>query len=212
VSGAVGAAIKLQPGLVLVWALLTVRFRAVAVGAGVLLVLAVAATVLAGPGAWSDFFTLLRTVTDPIATERNLTPGAVAYQLGAPPSIATALQLANTVAVVAALLAAVRWAGDEASYLVAVIASQLVSPILWDHYAMLLLLPVAYLLSAGRWWALAIPLVTAWPLVGVTPPAAYPIVFWITLLATLVVGRAARRSARRWADNAPPIREIPTGL
>ena len=212
VSGAVGAAIKLQPGLVLVWALLTVRFRAVAVGAGVLLVLAVAATVLAGPGAWSDFFTLLRTVTDPIATERNLTPGAVAYQLGAPPSIATALQLANTVAVVAALLAAVRWAGDEASYLVAVIASQLVSPILWDHYAMLLLLPVAYLLSAGRWWALAIPLVTAWPLVGVTPPAAYPIVFWITLLATLAVGRAARRSARRWADNAPPIREIPTGL
>ena len=212
VSGAVGAAIKLQPGLVLIWALLTVRFRAVAVGAGALLVFAVAATLLAGPGAWSDFFTLLRTVTDPIATERNLTPGAVAYQLGAPAGVATALQLANTVAVVAALLAAVRWAGDEASYLVAVIASQLVSPILWDHYAMLLLLPVAYLLSAGRWWALAIPFVTAWPLVGVTPPAAYPIVFWITLLATLAVGRAARRSARRWADNAPPIREIPTGL
>jgi hypothetical protein len=184
----------------------------VAVGAGVLVVFALAATLLAGPGAWSDFFTLLRTVTDPIATERNLTPGAVAYQLGVPAGVATALQLANTVAVVAALLAAVRWAGDEASYLVAVIASQLVSPILWDHYAMLLLLPVAYLLSAGRWWALAIPIVTAWPLVGVTPPAAYPIVFWITLLATLAVGRAARRSARRWADNAPPIREIPTGL
>jgi alpha-1,2-mannosyltransferase len=212
VSGAVGAAIKLQPGLVLVWALLTVRFRAVAVGAGVLLVLAVAATLLAGTGAWSDFFTLLRTVTDPIATERNLTPGAVAYQLGAPAGVATALQLANTIAVVAALLAAIRWAGDEASYLVAVVASQLVSPILWDHYAMLLLLPVAYLLSAGRWWALAIPLVTAWPLVGVTPPVAYPVVFWITLLATLAVGRAARRSAKRWADNAPPIREIPTGL
>jgi hypothetical protein len=212
VSGAVGAAIKLQPGLVLVWALLTVRFRAVAVGAGALLVLAVAATLLAGPGAWSDFFTLIRTVTDPIATERNLTPGAVAYQLGAPAGVATVLQLANTVAVVAAVIAAVRWAGDEASYLVAVIASQLVSPILWDHYAMLLLLPVAYLLSAGRWWALAIPLVTAWPLVGVTPPVAYPVVFWITLLATLAVGRAARRSAKRWADNAPPIREIPTGL
>ncbi len=122
------------------------------------------------------------------------------------------MQLVNTIAVVAAFFAAIRWAGDEASYLVAVIASQLVSPILWDHYAMLLLLPVAYLLSAGRWWALAIPLVTAWPLLGITPPLAYPVVFWITIVATLVVGRAARRSSKRWADTAPAIRDIPTGL
>jgi hypothetical protein len=73
-----------------------------------------------------------------------------------------------------------------------VIATQLISPILWNHYAMLLLLPVAYLLAAGRWWALAIPLVTAWPLVDVTPPAAYPIVFWITLVAVVLVGARAR--------------------
>jgi alpha-1,2-mannosyltransferase len=211
-SAAVGAAIKLQPGLVLVWALLTGRYRAVAVGAAVLLALAVVAMLLAGPGAWSDFLTLIRTVTNPITTERNLTPGAIAYQLGASVDIAAVVQLMNTIAVVAAFLAAIRWAGDEASYLVAVIASQLISPILWDHYAMLLLLPVAYLLSAGRWWALAIPLVTAWPLLGITPPLAYPVVFWITLVATLVVGRAARRSSKRWADTAPAIRDIPTGL
>ena len=208
-SAAAGAAIKLQPGLLLVWALLTSRFRAVVVGAVVLLVLAAAATLVAGPGAWSDFLVLIRTVTDPITTEHNLTPGAIAYQLGAPAGVAAGLQLLNTIAVVAAFLAAIRWAGDEASYLVAVIASQLISPILWDHYAMLLLLPVAYLLSAGRWWALAIPLVTAWPLVGVTPPVTYPVVFWVTLIATLVVGRAARRSTKRWADTAPAIRDMP---
>ena len=211
-SAALGAAVKLQPGLVLVWALLTGRFRAVAVGAAVLLALALVATLLAGPGAWSDFLVLIRTVTNPITTERNLTPGAIAYQLGASADVAAVVQLINTFVVVAAFLAAIRWAGDEASYLVAVIASQLVSPILWDHYAMLLLLPVAYLLSAGRWWALAIPLVTAWPLLGITPAVAYPVVFWITLAATLVVGRAARRSSKRWADTAPAIRDIPTGL
>ena len=211
-SAAAGAAIKLQPGLVLVWALLTGRFRAVAVGAAVLIALAVVATLLVGPGAWSDFATLIRTVTNPITTERNLTPGAVTYQLGASAEVATVVQLVNTIAVVAAFLAAIRWGGAEASYLVAVIASQLVSPILWDHYAMLLLLPVAYLLSAGRWWALAIPLVTAWPLLGITPPAVYPVVFWITLVATLVVGWAARRSSKRWADTAPAIRDMPTGL
>ena len=193
-SAALGAAIKLQPGLVFVWALLTHRFRAVVVGIVVLAALSAGATILAGATAWSDFLLLLRTVSDPIATERNLTPGAVAYQLGASTTFASAVQLVSTICLVGAFLSAIRWAEDEASYLVAMIASQLVSPILWDHYAMLLLLPVAYLLSAGRWWAITIPLATAWPLVGLTPPIAYPIVMWAALIATLLVGRAARRS------------------
>jgi hypothetical protein len=94
---------------------------------------------------------------------------------------------------VVAIVAAIRWASAEASYLVVLIASQLVSPILWDHYAMLLLLPVAYLLSAGRWCAALIPLATAWPLVTVTPPVVYPVVFWVALAATLYVGWQARR-------------------
>ena len=98
-SAAVGAAIKLQPGLVLVWALLTRRFRAVAVGIVVLVVLAVAATLVTGPGAWVDFVTLLRAVSDPIATERNVTPGAIAYQLGAPTTVAAGVQLLSTVGV-----------------------------------------------------------------------------------------------------------------
>ena len=83
-SSALGAAIKMQPGLILVWALLTRRFGAVLVGAAALLVLALAATMIAGVGAWSDFLTLLRTVSDPISTEHNFTPGAVAFQLASP--------------------------------------------------------------------------------------------------------------------------------
>ncbi len=188
-SSAIGAAIKLQPGLVLVWALVTRRFRAVAVGAVVLLVLAAAATLLAGFAAWPDFWQLLGTVSDPITTEHNFTPGAVAFQLGLSAAGAGIVQVASTFGVLVALAAAVRFASDEASYLVAVVASQLISPIVWDHYAMLLLLPVAYLLARGAWWALAIPLVTAWPLVGITPPVAYPVVLWLTLLAVFAVGR-----------------------
>jgi alpha-1,2-mannosyltransferase len=188
-SSALGAAIKLQPGLILAWALLTRRFRAVIVGAIVLVALAALAALLAGLTAWPDFWQLLRTVSDPITTEHNFTPGAVAYQLGAPAGTAAAVQALSTLGVLVAFVAAIRLATDEASYLVAVVASQLVSPIVWDHYAMLLLLPVAYLLARGCWWALAIPLVTAWPLAGITPSIAYPIVLWVTLVATLVVGR-----------------------
>ncbi len=191
-SGALGAAIKLQPGLILVWALLTGRYRAVIVGAIGLLVLAVAATLTAGTGSWADFITLIRQVSDPITTAHNFTPGAIAYQLGLSSDVAGLIQLASTVAVLIAVVVAARFATAEASYLVAVVASQLLSPILWDHYAMLLLLPVAYLLSAGRWWALAIPLVTAFPLVGITPPVVYPIVFWVALVATAVVGIRSR--------------------
>jgi hypothetical protein len=145
-----------------------------------------------GPDAWTDFLTLVRTVSDPITTVHNFTPGAVAYQLGVPAAWAVGIQFASTLAVVVAIAMAVRWATAEASYLVVVIASQLVSPILWDHYAMLLLLPVAYLLAAGRWWALAIPLATAWPLIAITPAVVYPLIFWVTLGATLYVGWRAR--------------------
>jgi alpha-1,2-mannosyltransferase len=189
ISGALGAAIKIQPGIILAWALLTRRWRAVVIGGATLLALAAASMLLAGVGAWTDFLTLLRTVSDPITTDRNLTPGAVAYRLGMSADLAIVLQVLAVAAAVAALLAAIRWCSAEASYLVAVIVSQLISPILWDHYALLLLLPTAYLLQRGAWWALAIPLVTAWPLVGVTPPAIYPVAFAVALVAVMWVGR-----------------------
>jgi glycosyl transferase family 87 len=191
IVGALGAAIKLQPGLVLVWALLTSRFRAVIAGGVLLLGLAAVTTVLAAPSAWTDFLTLIRTVSDPIRTEHNFTPGAIAFAYGASADAAGLIQLVSTVAVIVLLVVSTRWVTDEASYMIAVIASQLVSPIVWDHYAILLLLPVAYLIASGRWWAVVIPLVTAWPLVGLTPPVAYPILFWATLVATFLVGHAA---------------------
>ena len=95
------------------------------------------------------------------------------------------------------MVAAARWATAEASYLVAVVASQLISPILWDHYAMLLLLPVAYLCASGRWWALLIPLASSTVLLGITPPVAYPICFGLVLVATFEVGVWAKRREAR---------------
>jgi hypothetical protein len=69
----------------------------------------------------------------------------------------------------------------------------MVSPILWDHYALLLVLPVAWLLDRGRWWAAVIPLVMMIWLLDVTPPIAYPITYWVTFLAVLWEGRGQRR-------------------
>ena len=107
-SAALGTAIKLQPGIIFVWAILTRRWAAVAAGAVVLAGLAIAATLIAGTGAWSDFATLVRQVGDPITTEHNFTPGAVAYQLGLSAELASLLQLACTVLVIGAVVAAAR--------------------------------------------------------------------------------------------------------
>ncbi len=194
-SIAVGAAIKLQPALLFGWALLTRRWATVILGLVILAAIAVVATALAGIGSWADFLTLVRTVSDPITTPHNFTPGAVAFQLGVGPGVAGLIQIASTVAVGSIVVVAAFRATGEASYLAAIVASQLVSPVLWDHYAMLLLIPISYLLAAGRWWAIVIPLATSLPLVGVIPPVVYPMVFWATILAVVAVGTRARSRA-----------------
>jgi alpha-1,2-mannosyltransferase len=195
-SAAAGAIVKIQPGLVLAWALLTRRWPAVAVGAAVLFVAVVLASfVTGGLSVWTDYLMVLRNVSDPISTPHNFTPGAVAYQLGLPSGLAATVQLVSSLAAVALLVLAALRASSAASYLVAVTASQLLSPVLWDHYSMLLLLPVAYLLDRRQWWAVLVPLATAVFLIGLTPPAAYPIAFWVTLLALVGVGLRGGRPA-----------------
>ena len=114
-------------------------------------------------------------------------------------------QLAVLVATAAAVLVSIRWATAEASLVVAIVASQLLSPLLWDHYAVVLLIPTAWLLARGQAWAIAIPLATWFPLVGLTPPAAYPVLFVVGLVAPLVLGvRDARLPRTNGAATAVP--------
>jgi glycosyl transferase family 87 len=186
-----GTLVKLQPGLLLGWAALTGRSRAVGVAIAVIGGAALLATLVAGTQPWLDYPALLARVSSPLTTPHNFTPGAIAVQAGVPVDVASAIQWASMAGALVAVVVSVRVAGAEASYLVAVVASQLLSPLLWDHYAMLLLLSVAWLLEKRQWWAVAVPLATAIPLVGVVPPAVYPIVFAVCLVAPMVVGRAA---------------------
>ena len=198
VSGALGAAIKMQPGLILLWALLTGRTRAVVYGLVVLGILAVMATILAGSQAWNDFFALIGRVSDPITTPHNFTPGAIAYQNGVSRDTAALFQYACMGLALVAFVTAALWLPAVPSYLVAVVASQLLSPILWDHYALLLLLPVAWLMDRGWTWTVLIPLATSVVLVvfGFVPAFVYPAAFGVTLFALLAAGFQDRGRAR----------------
>ena len=196
---AAGAAIKVQPILLLGWALVSHRWHTLLVGLGALGGLCVLATVVAGTGSWQDFVTLLLRVSDPIDSPHNLTLGAIAFRAGLPRDAAASFQVASIALV--ALVTIWAWVRSPAATAIVVtaMASQLVSPIIWAHYAMILLLPVALLLERRQWWAAALPVVTWLPVEGL-----YPVVFAIGLLAPLTSvapavrpgGRAPMPSAR----------------
>jgi alpha-1,2-mannosyltransferase len=158
VAAAVGALVKVQPALLVVWALATRRWRAAAIAVGVGLGLATAATIFTGLGAWGTYADLVRSLGGEFSTAHNFAPGAVAHLAGSSDGVAAAVQIASVAVAGASLLAALRWASPAASLQVTIVVSQLLSSPLRDHYAVLLLLPVAWLVSRGRTWTAAIPL------------------------------------------------------
>jgi hypothetical protein len=188
---ALGGLVKIQPLLLLGWAILRRRWGAVGLGAAVLGVLAAAATPVVGAGAWPDFVSLLTRVSDPITTPGNVTVGAVLYRAGVARDVAATVQWLTVGLVGLAWLVATLRRPTVVGYLATVVVSQLVSPILWDHYATLALLPVAYLADRGWSWAILVPLATPWLLAGQIPAVMYPVLFTLVLGALLAVPEAA---------------------
>jgi hypothetical protein len=206
---AVGALIKVQPALLAVWSLATRRYRAAAAAAVLSVALAAAATLVTGLEAWGTYADLLRGLNGSLATAHNFAPGAIAHQAGASDAVASAVQLGSVAAAAAALVAAWRWTSAEASLQVTILASQLLSSPLRDHYAVLLLLPTAWLLARGRQWAVAFPLVGwialfsdggsgSWP-----AAASVPVAFFVCLAVVLWEGFLARRAESSTAASGP---------
>ena len=200
-----GTVIKVQPALLIGWAIVTGRRQAAVVAVALVAVLGIVATLVTGPGAWFDLASLLARVSKPIETPNAFGVGRLAFEAGASFEIATLLHWANF-ALAALVVAVTALRGSAvAGYMAVVVASQFLSPVLWDHYALVLLLPTAWLLNRGQLWAAAIPLVTSTPLVlmQVGAPAAYPIAFWATLLALAWEGgvlRTLRAQGNRVSD------------
>jgi hypothetical protein len=155
VAVGMAAVIKVFPGLLLLWFLLTWRYRA---AAGVFLGAAVLSLVtlpLTGLQPWLDFPTVLANLSAPSDTTDTLAPTVwLAELIGFTPA-----RIVVTLAGLAILVAtAVRRANEPATFAVAVLASILVAPAVYHHYLALLILPFLLGLAAGvrlRWLALA---------------------------------------------------------
>ena len=189
-AAAAGTLIKVQPAVLFGWAVATRRPRAIAAGLAGLIGVSLASAIIVGPQAWVDFVTLLVRVGSPIATPHTVSLGTLAYGAGLPLMAATVLQWLS-IAVVLGVMVWTWFRRDvESSLLMTIVASQLLSPILWDHYAMLLLLPAAFLLQRGERAAAALPLL---PWLSFVSPWIYPIVFALAIAGLL------RRSTPRLA-------------
>lgn len=190
-TAAVGTLIKLQPALLFGWMLLTRQWRAMAIGIVVIIAVAVIALPVTGLTAWSDYAVVIRRVSDPIATPNNYTAGALAFRAGAAPELAAAVQWIAMITAGLLWIVVVRRRSPASGYLATVVASQLLSPLLWDHYALFLLLPVAWLLAQRQWWAIAVPLSTGTFLVLTVLGPIYPALlvagFYAVLIGLLVV-------------------------
>jgi len=156
-------------------------------------VLAAIATIVAGPRSWLDEATLLGRASQPVLNEHGFGFGRLAYEAGVGEAAATVIYWANAALVVLVTAFAVWRSSAVASYLAVVIASQFLSPVLWDHYALVLLLPTAWLLARRRWLAVVIPLASSTILLGITLPVMYPVAYWTALLWVVVEGVRARR-------------------
>jgi alpha-1,2-mannosyltransferase len=142
---AVGAAVaaKLFIWPLVVWLLLTRRFRAAAWAVASAAVLVLGAWALIGFEGFRDYPKLLRAAQDVYAV-RSVSLSTVAGALGAPVSAAVAVCAAAGLVCLGVAAWLVRRAdGDRRAFAVVVAACVLASPIAWPNYAALLFVPIA---------------------------------------------------------------------
>ena len=161
-SLAIAASLTLRPwiGVIAAWWVLRRQWRALVWMAGGLIVILVVSLPFVGLRPWLDWIQVLRNLGDEMGVHSNRDLGSTLLRLGVPQSIAFLFLLAGYVMAVAAILLSLR--RDRAiSYAVTLTATLLLSPLLWDHYLTLLIVPAALGAAYGRPWFLLVPLL-AW--------------------------------------------------
>ncbi len=149
---ALGTFAKVLPGLLGLWMLLTGRYRAawITIGIGVVVALP---WLLVQPAVWWDYLAVERTISTTVTeAPANFAPASLLYFAGLPMPTALALGGLHTLVVLALVVLVARRGSRDASLIVTAVASQVVAPVLWDHYTVVLFLAVAWLISRRQWW------------------------------------------------------------
>lgn len=168
-GAAIGAAalIKVFPGLLVLWLLVTRRWWAAAASIGAIIVLTLVTLPITGVQPWLDYPTVLANLGAPSDTTDTLAPTVWLAPILGYGVARLVVTLIGLVIVIAVGLQASRQAGAgtpargsvlAASFGAAVATSVLVAPAVYQHYLAILVLPMLLAVAAGvrlRWIALA---------------------------------------------------------
>lgn len=192
---AAGAKLFLWP--MLVWLLVTRRFRAFAASLGTIGA-TLALWAIIDPAGMRRYPRTVRLLDD-VQRWKSYSIQSLFISLHASPLVS---DIAAGVVVVAAISALLlfRHRGDRVTFAVAVLAALVATPILWTHYLVLLLAPIAvtYPRLAPLW---LLPLV-----LWVTPHPESLGVVWRIVFVLAVIGVVAVRTARRTSSREQPER------
>jgi hypothetical protein len=170
---AVGMALRPSLGVFLGWQLLRRRWHALAWTLGAGLVLIGVTLPFVGLDGYREFVAVLANLQVPGPGSQNRDLGTVLADLGGGEAALAMGRVASLVVGVAAIVLSVRRDADV-GFMVTLGASLLLTPMLWDHYLVTLLLPAAFLAERIRPAFILLPLL-AWlpgPVVPVVVVAA----------------------------------------
>jgi hypothetical protein len=121
-----------------------------------------------GVDAYLEYLRVLRNVSGVTGVLNNHDLSTTVQELRLPQPLPELALIAGYATALLAMVVSLR-RDRELSLVVTLGGTLLLSPLLWDHYLVSLLIPAAFLASRGRTWGLLIP-VAAWlPWVGVFP-------------------------------------------
>jgi alpha-1,2-mannosyltransferase len=198
VAQALAMSVRPMLGILLVWQLLRRQWRAVAWTLGSGLVLIVLTLPVVGIEGYREYLTVLVNLGGVTGVERNDDLSSTLLALGADEGLAELALLAGYGVAIAAIVLSLR-RDAELGFVVTATASLLLSPLLWDHYLTMLVLPAAFLAARGRTWGLALPLLS-W-----LPPVTLPFVVVAGVLLPFSAGgpRAQPTSPALDAEGLP---------
>jgi alpha-1,2-mannosyltransferase len=179
---AIAASLAVRPamGVIWIWWLVRRKWQAAAwtvIGLGAMFLVSLP---FMGIDPWLQYVKVLRNVSDVMGVDRNLDFGSTALALGVSEPVSNMFLLAGYVLAIGAIVLGLR-RDREIAYVVTLMATLLLSPLLWDHYLTNLIVPGALLAARGRRFGVLLPLL------GWLPLVALPFVVAIGMLLPFTV-------------------------